>query len=363
MPEEIDFAGRLAAFRAALVQAGNLDGLWVTNPTNMFYLSGFTGGTAGLLVTQDAAVIVTDSRYTEQARLEAPGYRVEQHGTPVWATLKSLVDEFRVGRLGFEKQHITYQAFEEMSAALAPAELVPTQGIIEELRAIKDPQEIARIERAVALADEGFTHILNFIKPGVSERDLNVELEFYLRRRGATAMSFPSIVASGPRGALPHGEPTDRQVQSGEFITLDFGVLVDRYCSDMTRTVAVGKINEEQKKVYETVLKAQLAGIAAVAAGKVGRDVDAVARDVIAKAGYGQYFGHGLGHGVGLNVHDAGPRLSPTEEKTLPVGAVVTVEPGIYIPGWGGVRIEDVVVVEATKARVLTHSPKELIQL
>ena len=363
MPESIDFSKRLAVFREAMTRAGDLDGVWVTNPTNMYYLSGFTGGTAGLLITQEAAVVVTDSRYTEQARQEAAGYRIEQHGSPMWTTLKALVDEFHLQRVGFEKQHLTYAAFEEMTQALAPVTLVPTQGLVEDLRAIKDPGEIARVAAAVALADEGFTHILSFIRPGVSERDIDVELEFFLRRRGATAMAFPSIVASGPRGALPHGEATDRLVQPGEFLTLDFGVILDRYCSDMTRTVAVGQITSEQRKVYDTVLQAQLAGIAAVAAGKTGREVDAAARDLIVAAGYGQYFGHGLGHGVGLNVHDAGPRLAPTEQKVLPVGAVVTVEPGIYIPGWGGVRIEDIVVVEAGGARVLTRSPKELIQI
>lgn len=354
--------GRLARLRERLAQEG-LDGLWVTGATNRRYLSGFTGSAGSLLITAGAALLITDGRYISQATAEAPAFTVVRHGAKMLDTLARQAAELGVKALGFEAEHQTVAFFQQARSALEGVELVPTQGLVEGLRMVKNPEELDLIRRAAQMADAAFDALLPDIRPGVSERDLALALEFDLKSRGAEGLSFPIIVVSGPRSALPHGRPTDRVLQPGDMVTFDWGCIWGGYASDVTRTVVMGEPSPRQREVYETVLAAQLAGLAALRPGITGREVDAVARKVIEDAGYGQYFSHGLGHGVGLDVHE-GPRLAAGFDHELAPGMVVTVEPGIYIPDWGGVRIEDLVVITETGHEVLsTGVTKELLTL
>jgi Xaa-Pro aminopeptidase len=267
-------------------------------------------------------------------------------------------------RLGFEAGNLTMSAFDKLAKELPSKTLVKTENLVEALRLLKDSGEIAAIERSCALVDETFNEILNFIKPGVTEADIAIELEYRMRKHGADAPGFETIIASGKNGAKPHAQPSEKAVENGDFVTMDFGARLNAYNSDITRTVAVGAITDEQRKVYDTVLKAQKAAVAALRPGITCVDADKVARDIIAEAGYGEYFGHGLGHSLGLDVHD-GARLSPSAEPEAKVrpGEVWTIEPGIYVPDFCGVRIEDDVLVTESGSRVLTHAPKELIVL
>ncbi|HLS88067.1 MAG TPA: Xaa-Pro peptidase family protein [Sphingobacteriaceae bacterium] len=358
----VDTTPRLARLRERLGQEG-LDALWVTGATNRRYLSGFTGSAGSLLITGDAALLITDGRYITQATAEAPAFTVVRHGTKMLDTLAQQVAELGVKGLGFEAEHQTVAFFHQAKAALDGVELVPTQGLVEGLRMVKDPEELALIRQAAQMADAAFNALLPDIRPGVSERDLALALEFDLKSRGAQDLSFPIIVVSGPRSALPHGRPTERVLQAGDLVTFDWGCVWGGYCSDVTRTVVIGEPTPRQREVYDTVLAAQLAGLAALRPGVTGREVDAAAREVIAAAGYGENFSHGLGHGLGMDVHE-GPRLAAGFDQELQPGMVVTVEPGIYIPGWGGVRIEDLVVITETGYEILsTGVTKELLVL
>lgn len=350
---------RLAALRAMLAAEG-LDALVVFSPYNRSYLSGFTGSSGWLVISANRAALVTDGRYVEQAAQQARGFEVVRHepGEP-FVAVAAEVGRAGAGRVGFEAHAATFAEVEQLRAALGTIPVVPARPFVEDLRMVKDAAEIAAIRRAVALADRAFAHVEGMIRPGVREADVALELEFFLRRQGAEGMAFETIVASGPRSALPHGVASDRPIQAGEMVTLDFGCRVGGYCSDMTRTVAVGEPPAELRAIYDVVLRAQEAALAAVAPGKSGREVDRVARDVIAAAGYGERFPHGTGHGVGLFIHE-GPRLSPKGETVLQPGMVVTVEPGVYLPGVGGVRIEDMALVTETGSLRLTEAPKQL---
>lgn len=340
--------------------AEGLDALVVSSPFNRVYLSGFTGSSGWLVVSAQRAALVTDGRYVEQAAQQAVGFEVVKH-EPLeqFAVIAAEVKEAGATRVGFEAHVATFAEYEQLKAAVDPPELVPAKPLVEELRTIKDAGEIGSIRKAVALADQGFAHVQGFIRPGMREVDVALELEFFLRRQGAEGMAFETIVASGPRSALPHGVASERVIQSGEFVTLDFGCRVDGYCSDITRTVAVGEPPAELRTIYDLVLRAEQAALAAIAPGKTGRDVDRVARDIIAAAGHGERFAHGTGHGVGRFIHE-GPRLSPKGETVLQPGMVVTIEPGVYVPGVGGVRIEDMALVTETGYLCLTEAPKEL---
>src|SRR5690625_216042 len=249
-----------------------------------------------------------------------------------------------------------------MKTRLPAVTWVATLDWVEQIRGIRDDNELQTMQQAIDLTDEAFRHIVSFLTPGRTEKEIALELEMFMRRQGAEALSFPPIVASGPNGALPHAVPTDRPLEKGDLVTLDFGCIVDGYCSDLTRTVAIGEASEQAKTLYDIVLRAQLAGIQAVEPGRTGKEVDKTARAVIEDAGYGQHFGHGLGHGIGLNVHEQYPRLSPMQgDVVLQAGMVCSVEPGIYIPDWGGIRIEDLVVVRSVGCDVLSKADKQLL--
>lgn len=354
-----DVQQRLEKVRRQLAAAG-LDGLFVTGATNRRYLSGFTGSAGALLLTAERAVLLTDARYTQQAEAEAPAYKLVIHRPgQLWQALAHELAAGGCKSLGFEAQHMTVAQFETAreqllaGSSLPELDLQPTENLVEQLRQVKDDAEISLIRRAAALTDAALSELLADLQPGVSELELAVELEFKLKRAGAQSLAFPIIVVSGPRSALPHGQPSQRRLRAGDFVTIDVGCVWQGYASDLTRTIVVGEPTARHVEVYETVLAAQLAGLAAVKPGVTGRTVDAAARKVIEAAGYGQYFGHGLGHGVGLDVHE-GPRLAWTSQQVLQPGMVVTVEPGIYLPDWGGVRIEDLVLVTETGHEILS---------
>lgn len=338
-----------------------LDGIIVTKPENRLYFSGFAGS-AGMLVISRTQVplLLTDFRYIEQAKQQAPVYQIIRHGATVYDSLAESVKKLGLVRLGFESDFVTWEAYQKLKSCLSGQKLSPVK--LDRLRMIKDQTELALLTRAVEIADAAFKQTLPVIKPGITELDIALELEYRMRKLGAEKPAFDTIVASGARGALPHGRASDKIIATGDFITMDFGAVYAGYHSDMTRTVAAGTADARQREIYRLVLAAQLAGINAVQAGKTGREVDLAAREVIAEAGYSEHFGHGLGHGVGLFIHEE-PRLSPASDSKLAAGMVVSVEPGIYLPGWGGVRIEDLVVVAADGCRVLTASSKDLIEL
>lgn len=353
-------ADRCAKARACLAREG-ADALLVTSRINRWYLSGFSGSAGWLLLTGQDAYALVDFRYSQQVREQAPGFTPVE-GDDLMEALEGLVKRLGLRRIAFEAAHSTVKDQARREELMPGVEWVPTTGVVEEIRAVKEPGELARIERAVALADEAFTYILDRLV-GRTEREVALDLELFLRRAGASQAAFPFIVASGPNGAMPHAVPTERVIQRGDLVTLDFGAVVDGYCSDITRTVGVGPLTPKQREIYALVLEAQQAGIAAVRPGRLGKEVDADARRVIEAAGYGENFGHGLGHGLGMEVHEDPPRLSRRGQARLVPNMVTSVEPGVYIPGWGGVRIEDLVVVTEEGCRVLTRAPKELLEL
>lgn len=341
-----------------------VDVLLLMRQANIRYVSGFTGSDSYVLLAPRGKIFITDSRYTEQAEKECPGFEIYEHRNDrtLDETIAEICQSLKIKRLGFEDNFITFNLYDKIRQSLGEVDFIPTSGIVENVRSVKDDYEIELIKKACQIADEAFAEILPFLKPGNREKDIERELEYLLKKKGAFSVSFPSIVASGPRSSLPHAIPGERQIEQGDFITLDFGAVYEGYCSDMTRTVVVGVPNTKQREIYETVKRAQEAGVRGVRAGMRGIDVDKIARDIIEDAGYGEYFGHGLGHGIGLEIHEE-PNLNKRNEKELPAGAVVTVEPGIYLPDWGGVRIEDSVLVTPNGCEILTHSTKELIVL
>lgn len=354
-------AERLRRLRSRLAEEG-VDAILISDGENRRYLSGFVGTAGYLLITKDAAVLVTDSRYTEQAGRQAPGYRVDRvTGRLDW--LPGLAAEFGLERLAFEADDITVHTLDRIRAAFADSpngpgpELTPTTGITLGLRALKEPAEVEALQRAVDIADAAFENVSGTIRPGDTEAEVAWRIELAVREQGAESLSFDTIVGSGPNAALPHHRAAERAIQEGEPIVIDMGARFDGYCSDLTRTVVVGRSDGQFQKVYDTVLGAQLTAIESVTSGMTGREADRLARAVIEEAGFGELFGHSLGHGVGLEVHEA-PSVAATSEGKLEDGMVFTIEPGVYIPGWGGVRIEDVVILENGRARVLSKAPK-----
>ena len=340
--------------------AEELDALLVTGPANLRYLTGFTGSNGYAVVGPGIRRFVTDFRYVERARTEVPDFDREQ-GPP--QLLRALAEGWPDGpvRLGFDDEAVSVRTHARLAELLPDrVELAPASGVVEAERAVKEPGELARIRAAAALADDVYDWLVEWGIVGRTEQDVAVALEHQMRLRGASGPSFPSIVASGEQGALPHAEPRDVPIPRDVLVTLDIGARLDGYCSDCTRTWATGEIGDELRDVYALVLRAQLSALAAVRPGPTGREVDAVARDLIAEAGHGDEFGHGLGHGVGLEVHEA-PRLSRHgADARLEPGNVVTVEPGVYLPGRGGVRIEDLVTVTADGCAVISRTTKEL---
>lgn len=327
------------------------------------WASGFSGTAGWVLLTQDAGVFVTDSRYTIQAGEEVSELPVATFASPVEAAsfLGEQAASLGIARLGFESDSVTVATFEKWRTAFVGVELVPVAEFIAPLRMVKTQSEIARIRHACAAADACFDNVRRMIQPGVREFDIGLDIEFFFRRQGLE-VAFPVIAISGPNTARPHGHPGERLLERGDFVTLDFGAGFEGYCSDITRTVVVVEASDRQREVYNQVLKAQLAALEAMRPGVLARDVDAIARRVLDEKDLAKHFGHGLGHGLGRLVHDAG-RLSATSKDVLEPGQVWTVEPGVYIEGFGGVRIEDDVVVTEDGIEILTHSPKELLEL
>jgi Xaa-Pro aminopeptidase len=351
---------RLEKLRKRMAEQ-RLEALLVTGSYNREYLSGFAGSAGYLLITADKAYLLVDFRYTEQAKAQAPQFTVVEHEAKAMATVRSLLGGWGIRELGFEQQHVTYAVYQAYAADLEGIKLVPTDSLTESLRIVKDEAELAIMQEAAELADKTFEHVLTVLKPGMTENEVALEIEWFMRRNGATSVSFETIVASGERSALPHGKASDRVLKSGEFVKMDFGALYKGYCSDITRTVCIGKPTDKHRNIYDIVLEAQLAALEGIRPGMTGKEADAIARDVIKRHGYGDCFGHGTGHGLGMEIHEA-PRLSMNGGDTvLQPGMTVTVEPGIYLPGFGGVRIEDDVVVTETGVRRLTQATKDFI--
>ncbi|KEF37421.1 Xaa-Pro aminopeptidase [Schinkia azotoformans MEV2011] len=339
-----------------------IDGLLVTNSKNRRYMTGFTGSAGIVIISPTKAVFITDFRYVEQAKNQVQNYEIVQHKGPVHEEVARLVKELGIQHLGFEQDEMTFGTFKIYENAVS-ANMVPISGVIEKLRLIKTDEELQILKEAASVADQAFEHIIKVIKPGVNELEISNELEFFMRKKGATSSSFDTIVASGFRSALPHGVASDKVIKAGELVTLDFGAYYKGYCSDITRTVGIGDIkNDQLKTIYDIVLQAQLLGMNGIKAGMTGKQADALTRDYISAKGYGDYFGHSTGHGIGLDIHE-GPALSVKSDTILEPGMVVTVEPGIYLEGVGGVRIEDDIVITKDGNIALTHSPKELLLL
>lgn len=342
-----------------VLESIGLDAILVLGLTNIRYLSGFTGSDGALLLGRGDQWLLCDSRYTTQAAAEALSCKVLEYKVKVDG-VASLVKAQGWQRIGFDAEQVTVSVHKAIAAALPELELVPLAGELDELRAVKSAAEIRAIGESCSLASAALAKLLDMVRPGVTERTLAVELEILMRRSGADDKSFDFIVASGERGALPHGRATDRKLAAGELVTIDFGARVDGYHSDETVTLAVSSADCRQREIYGIVKEAHDRAMAAVQPGAGCREIDAIARGFIAEQGYGDFFGHGLGHGVGLDVHEK-PTLSPRSEQKLSAGMIVTIEPGIYIPGWGGVRIEDTVEVTPHGCRPLTMMDKELI--
>lgn len=346
---------------AAKLPEYGLDAMLITSEPGEFYAIGFHGEGV-TLVTREGNYYFTDSRYIEACENQVTdcvismprdrGYKGE---------VQELVTRHGIQKLGFEDSYLSVKEYNAWQKAVQ-VEFVPANGLVDGLRAYKDPEEIERMIKAQRISEKALQEILGFIRPGVTEKEIAARLEYDMLRFGAERMSFDPIVASGPNGSMPHAIPSDKPVQKGEFITMDFGCKFGGYCSDMTRTVALGAPSEEMKKVYATVLEAQLAGIATAKAGVLGSHVHEAAQTVIADAGYGEYFGHGFGHSLGIEIHED-PRFSPKWDKPIGAGAALSAEPGIYLPGKFGVRIEDVVVLTEDGCQVITLAPKELIIL
>jgi len=347
----------------ALLKKNNLNGLIVSRLSNIRYLSGYSGSNGLLILAPPRAYFLTDFRYTVQARKEVKNCQVIIAERDLLGELAQLPCFQKKTRVGIESAYLTVQNFNKIKELIPKANLVPVEDIVESIAVVKDNGEINKFKKAAKITDAVFEEILSLIKPGVKERDIALEMLYRMIKRGADGPSFNFIVASGQRSSMPHGAASDKKFKKGDLITFDFGCFYEGYPSDVTRTIVLGKASAKQKKIYEIVLKAQVAAVEAARPGIAAREVDKVARDIIVREGYGDYFGHGLGHGLGLNEVHSYPVLNARSNDTLKPGNVVTIEPGIYIPNWGGVRIEDDVVITNKGHKVLTRLPKELIEL
>ena len=347
-----------------IMQEKDLKAILVTDRYNMRYIASYRG--EGVLVyTGDRRYVVTDSRYTEQVQRECDGYKcMDIVGKGYVGCINEILGDIACDkdllRVGFENQSISYREYQEYSSGLTHACLVDLDGSLDAMRQIKTDEEIEKLRTAESIGDAAFAHIVEYIRPGLTEKEIALELEYFMKKNGAEGLSFDTIAASGLNSSMPHAIPTDKPLQDGDFLTMDFGCLYEGYCSDMTRTVAIGHVSDHMREVYETVLRAQTESMKSIRAGVPCNEVDGVARRIIADAGYGDCFGHGLGHSVGLFIHE-NPRFSPKCTDILQPGMVITVEPGIYIPGQFGVRIEDLVAVTEDGYINLTSSDKSLI--
>ncbi len=337
------------------------EAILIYSPVIRRYFTGFPSSDGYLLITKEDAVFFTDSRYIEAAQSQCV-CKAEQV-TKVANEVKEYVKKNGIFKIYTERSRLSVSMADFFKTVFLPCRVTPSKRLekkISELRMVKSQDEIECIKKAQTIAEEAFEHILTFIKPGVTEKQIALELDFYMLSHGAEALSFETIAVTGKKSSMPHGVPDDTVVKTGDFITMDFGAVYKGYHSDMTRTVAVGKVSDEQRKIYEIVLQAQKNALSQIKCGEFCKKVDAAARDIISDAGYGEYFGHGTGHGVGVEIHEE-PNLSPNSDAVLQVGNVVTVEPGIYLPGKFGVRIEDMALITEDGFENLTKTPKELI--
>lgn len=351
---------RIDKIRTKLVEA-DLPAILITSEYNLRYATGFTGTTGLAVITLDKAYFVTDFRYTKQAMEQCQGYQIVQNVGPIYDEVAKIVKSDGLSGIAFEEDYVSYRTHSVLDELIG-ADLIPISGLIEGLREVKESGEVAIIRKACEIADAAFAHILTYIKPGMTEIQVATELDFHMRSLGASGISFETIVASGLRSAMPHGVASEKVIESGDMITLDFGCYYDGYVSDMTRTIALGNPSEKMKEIYQLVLEAQLKVLEAAKPGMSGVELDHVARGYFDEKGHGAAFGHSTGHGIGLEIHE-GPNVSRLAEKRFVPGNVITNEPGLYYPEIGGVRIEDDMLVTETGIEVLTHSPKELIIL
>lgn|SRR5579859_65839 len=348
---------------AGLIQKCRIDSLLVTHPANWFYLTGFTGESGALVVSKKGTTLVTDGRFVVQAKEETTGVRVREQKGTVFESAAQALGEAKARRVGFDAAHMTVSQFQNArKASKGRLEWVPTPGIVETLRARKDAVELAQMRKAATLAGEIVKFAIGLLKPGVSEREIGAEIEYQMRKRGASGPSFETIVAFGNRAALPHARPTGKRLRKNELVVLDLGVILGHYCSDITRTVFVGRASKRIQTWYKAVLEAQGAAISAVKAGVSCGEVDAAARRVLEGCGLGHLFVHSTGHGLGLEIHED-PRVAKGQSRRLEPGNVITIEPGVYAEGIGGIRIEDDVAVHAGRTEVLTRAPRDLIEL
>jgi len=347
----------------AEIASRKLDCLLVTHPANWYYLTGFTGESGALVVSPDGATIVTDGRFTVQAKEETGGVRIELQQGNLYAAVGAFLRKKRWNRIGYDANQLTVTQWNTLRKALGSrARGDEATGLVERLRMRKDAQELAVMRRAAILAGEVLEGVLKLVRPGVRESELGAEIEYQMKKRGASGASFETIVASGPRGAFPHARPTAKKLRKNELVVLDLGAILGHYCSDMTRTVHVGRAGKRVRKWYRSVQEAQEAAVAAVQAGVTCGEVDAAAREVLKKNGLEQYFVHSTGHGLGLEVHEE-PRVARGQTVRLEAGNVITIEPGVYMEGVGGIRIEDDVVVQAGRNEILTRVKRDLIEL
>ena len=335
-----------------------LDSVLITNLDNVRYLSGFTGSEGCILITKNGSYFFTGSRYVTQASEQTEGFMVKEYEN-LEKELSDFASQIPLKSLGFEPAYMTFETYHKFAEKLQETELIALDGGLDDMRDIKDGSELKLIQEAIRIASESYLQIVESIRPGIEEREIALEMEHLMRRNGAEKVSFDTIVASGKRAALPHGIASDKKIKKGEFIIIDYGVRYQGYYSDETQTVVVGKPTSKQKKVYQAVKDAQAKAFDAIKPGVDVTEIDSAARDSINKAGFGKYFKHGTGHGVGLAVHEM-PRISPTGKGAVEEGMVFTIEPGVYIPNWGGVRIEDMVTVTAVGYEKLTDLPKDL---
>jgi Xaa-Pro aminopeptidase len=355
---------KLEMFRDKIEKVNKeIEGFLVTNLKNLNYLSGFDGEGFALIAAKGKNYLLTDSRYAEQAQKESPDFKVltdePNKKDARILVLKKILTKNKMNKLAFESRNLSHADFKKYSGSFESVDFIPTENIVDQLRMIKDKEEIIKIKKAAQITTESLKDMFEIIEPGMRELDIASELAYTMRKKGAHKEAFETIVVSGQRSSLPHGKPSEKKIEEEELITIDMGANYQNYNSDITRTIVLGKENIKQKEIFSIVLEAQMAALEFLKPGVKCKEVDSVARDIIAKKGYGEYFGHGLGHGVGLDIHEL-PRVSSSDDTVLLPGMIVTIEPGIYLPEVGGVRIEDSVLITEEGYEILTWFPKIL---
>lgn len=349
---------RLEILREKMITEG-LDGVFITSKENRFYLSNFRGTSGALLITKDENYLFTDFRYIDQAKIQSPMYQVINHQRDLYSSVSDFVKKHFIAKLGIEYETLPINEYLILKNKIPSVAVEPVNSLLYGMRMIKDEIELQNLKNGIEICDKAFSHILTFIRPGITEKDIGLELEIFMRKAGAEGIKENHVIASGERSSLPHGQATERIINYGDFVKMDYGAKVNGYLTDFTRTVVVGQPNDKQLEIYNIVKTAQNAALNVIGPGVISADVDNAARSIISKAGYGDNFGHSTGHSIGLAIHEM-PTLRANDQTILQPGMVVTIEPGIYIPGFGGVRIEDLVVITENGYENLTKSTKEL---